>query len=114
MKEETSLDDPSMLVLIAFLFVAFFHFLNSLLRAGYYGLGRISLLAFVEKIKDKNTSLWSFLEEPIRLKYSLMVFDTVSLVALVSLGMFLLQTINTQHVLAFLGYMFLFNLVFKI
>lgn len=64
-----------------------YRLLNNLLKAGFFGLGRISILAMVEKAKQDRAVLWHYLEEPMLLKYSTQIFDKLSLLGLLGLLM---------------------------
>jgi CBS domain containing-hemolysin-like protein len=100
------------LIIVIITLIAVFRLLNSLLRASYFALGRISVLAFVERAKKENSKMWSLLEDRVRLNYSTQVFDKVMLLAMFALSLLLVPDPNWRHLLGALVYITLFDLFF--
>lgn len=96
---------PVIAVLVAY------RLLNNLLKAGYFGLGRISILAMMEKARQERAVLWRYLEEPMVLKYSTQTFDKVSILLLIGLLLLVFPQPTLVHLGVFAGYVIVFDLL---
>jgi len=85
--------------------------LNNLVRAGYFGLGRISLLALAEKARESNPRLWRYLDEPHRLNFASLLMDKLLLFLLVFCGYYTVGEPRSSHFLLLLGYLALFDFI---
>ncbi len=83
--------------------------LNNLLRAGYFGLGRISLLALAERAKESSPRLWNYLEHPNKLNLASLMLDKLLLFFLVLCGYYAVGEPRLLHFLLLLAYLAIFD-----
>ena len=99
---------PTVLIVAAGIIV-FFRLLNNLLKAGYFSLGRISLLALAEREREQNTRLSHYLDQPPKLNLCAQIFDRIALVLLFLTLIQLNPVIGLKHVVWFLLYLAVFD-----
>jgi len=85
--------------------------LNNLLKAGYFGLGQISLLSLAERYKDHTSGLVAYLDDPLALNMASQVFDKVSLLLLVAATVVALPQPDLIVFAIFLVYLIVFDLL---
>ena len=88
-----------------------FRLLNNFLKAGFFGLGSISLFALAEKSRENDTKLFFFLDDPYKLGLSAQFFDKLSLILLALMGLKLVAQPNIFHLGGFFLYLWIFDLL---
>lgn len=103
---------PNLLIALLVLMVIF-RLLNNLLKAGYFGLGQISIMSLAERSSAEQGALKSYLDDPIKLNIASQLFDKISL--LIAAALLLLVTpLSWTLVFSVLGYLILFDLLIPV
>ncbi|MDJ0839553.1 MAG: hemolysin family protein [Acidobacteriota bacterium] len=85
--------------------------LNNLLKAGFNGLGQISLLSLAERSKQNHIGLKVYLDDPLKLSLASQIFDKFSLFLLGAAVITLKPDISLVGGLLFLLYLVIFDLL---
>jgi len=97
-------------IVISICVLVLIRFVNNLLKAGFFGLGSISVIALAQKSVDSKSAIGNYLNNPIKLSISAQIVDKLSLFVLLLLGLRLAPDPTLVHWVGAVIYLLLFDL----
>lgn len=89
--------------------IALVRLLNNLVKAGYFGMGSIAVIALAQKSRDSKNPLSNYLDNPMKLSISAQFLDKLGLFALVWCGWEWVHAPLVGHWFMFFGYLLVFD-----
>ena len=96
---------------IVLVILAAFRLINNLMRAGYQGAGRISILALAKKARESNNGLLAYLNDPHHFRLSAQLLDLICLLLLLSGAFHVFTPLAMTHLFWLFGYLLVFDLI---
>ena len=97
-------------ILISIILLVLIRLVNNLLKAGFFGLGSIAVIALAQKSVDSKSAIGNYLNNPIKLSISTQILDKLSLFALLLLGLELTPVPKPLHWVLAVAYLLIFDL----
>lgn len=85
--------------------------INNLVKAGFFGMGSIAVIALAQRAQDTDSSISNYLNNPMKLSISAQIVDKLSLFALIWIGLSLEPQPTLVHWGSFFAYLLIFDFV---